>query len=50
MSVLEELKKLANGLNIPSGAIRFEQEAPETYLVSRRSMTNWCSMRITCLL
>lgn len=33
MSILEELKKLASGLDIPSGAIRFEQEAPETYLV-----------------
>ena len=33
MSVLEELKKLASGLNIPSGTIRFEPEAPETYLV-----------------
>lgn len=33
MSALAELKELASGLNIPSGTIRFEKEAPETYLV-----------------
>jgi len=33
MSALAELKRIAEELGLPSGAVSFEKKAPETYLV-----------------
>ena len=33
MSALAELKRIAEVLGLPSGAVSFEKKAPETYLV-----------------